>query len=74
MHLGLERRAWTLIYVCLGVIEGGTAAVMVRSLFGQAVHGIAVDLVNRQVYWSDGSAKTSSTLSSVVLKRKSIPS
>ena len=45
MDLGLERRAWTLIYVCLGVIEGGTAAVMVRSLFGQAGHGIAVDLV-----------------------------
>jgi hypothetical protein len=45
MDLGFERRAWTLIYVCLGVIEGGTAAVMVRSLFGQAVHGIAVDLV-----------------------------
>ena len=45
MHLGFERRAWTLIYVCLGVIEGGTAAVIVRSLFGQAVHGIAVDLV-----------------------------
>ena len=45
MDLGLERRAWTLIYVCLGVIEGGTAAVMVRSLFGQAGHGVAVDLV-----------------------------
>ncbi len=45
MHLGFERRAWTLIYVCLGVIEGGTAAVIVRSLFGQAVQGIAVDLV-----------------------------
>jgi MFS family permease len=45
MDVGFERRAWTLIYVCLGVIEGGTAAVMVRSLFGHAVHGIAVDLV-----------------------------
>jgi hypothetical protein len=45
MDLGFERRSWTLIYVCLGVIEGGTAAVMVRSLFGHAVHGIAVDLV-----------------------------
>ena len=45
MDLGFERRAWTLIYLCLGVIEGGTAAVMVRSLFGTAVHGIAVDLV-----------------------------
>ena len=31
-----ERRAWTLIYLCLGLIEGGTAAVMVRSLFGDA--------------------------------------
>lgn len=45
MDLGFERRAWTLIYLCLGVIEGGTAAVMVRSLFGTTVHGIAVDLV-----------------------------
>jgi MFS family permease len=45
MNLGFERRAWTLIYVCLGIIEGGTAAVMVRSLFGRAVHGMAVDLV-----------------------------
>ena len=45
MDLGFERRAWTLIYVCLGIIEGGTAAVMVRSLFGQTVHGITVDLV-----------------------------
>lgn len=45
MDLGFERRAWTLIYLCLGVIEGGTAAVMVRSLFGAAVHGMVVDLV-----------------------------
>ena len=45
MDLRFERRAWTLIYLCLGVIEGGTAAVMVRSLFGDAVAGIAVDLV-----------------------------
>jgi len=45
MDLGFERRAWTLIYLCLGVIEGGTAAVMVRSLFGTTVHGITVDLV-----------------------------
>lgn len=45
MDLSYERRAWTLIYLCLGVIEGGTAAVMVRSLFGNAVAGIVVDLV-----------------------------
>ena len=40
-----ERRVWTLVYVCLGIIEGGTAAVMVRSLFGSAVPPLAVDLV-----------------------------
>jgi hypothetical protein len=40
-----ERRAWTLVYACLGIIEGGTAAVMVRSLFGAAVTPLAVDLV-----------------------------
>ena len=45
MDLRSERRGWTLIYLCLGVVEGGTAAVMVRSLFGAAVTGIAVDLV-----------------------------
>ncbi len=45
MDLRSERRSWTLIYLCLGVVEGGTAAVMVRSLFGAAVAGIAVDLV-----------------------------
>ena len=45
MDLSYERRAWTLIYLCLGIIEGGTAAVMVRSLFGDAVAGIVVDLV-----------------------------
>ena len=39
MDLSYERRAWTLIYLCLGVIEGGTAAVMVRSLFGQQAPG-----------------------------------
>ena len=26
MDLGTERRAWMLVYVCLGVIDGGTAA------------------------------------------------
>jgi len=40
-----ERRVWTLVYVCLGIIEGGTAAVMVRSLFGSAVPPLMVDLV-----------------------------
>lgn len=45
MDLRSERRTWTLIYLCLGVVEGGTAAVMVRSLFADAVPGIAVDLV-----------------------------
>ena len=45
MHPRFERRTWTLVYLCLGVIEGGTAAVMVRSLFGSAVGALAVDLV-----------------------------
>jgi MFS family permease len=45
MDLRFERRTWTLVYLCLGVIEGGTAAVMVRSLFGTTVGGLAVDLV-----------------------------
>ena len=45
MDLAFERRAWTLIYLCLGVIEGGTAGLMVRALFGGAVAGIIVDLV-----------------------------
>jgi hypothetical protein len=40
-----ERRVWTLVYVCLGIVEGGTAAVMVRSLFGSAVPSLRVDLV-----------------------------
>lgn len=40
-----ERRVWTLVYICLGVIEGGTAAVMVRSLFASAVPPLLVDLV-----------------------------
>jgi MFS family permease len=45
VYLHRERRAWTLVYACLGVVEGGTAAVMVRALFDQQVFGIAVDLV-----------------------------
>jgi hypothetical protein len=45
MDTAYERRAWTLVYVCLGIIEGRTAAVMVRSLFGAAVPPLLVDLV-----------------------------
>lgn len=66
MDLGFERRAWTLIYLCLGVIEGSTAAVMVRSLFGTTVHGIAVDLVVALV----SSAPAWSNLASLVYARR----
>jgi hypothetical protein len=45
MDLRYERRAWTLIYLCLGLVEGGTAAVMVRTLFGDQAPAFAVDLV-----------------------------
>jgi hypothetical protein len=45
MDLRFERRAWTLIYLCLGLVEGGTAAVMVRALFGDQAPALAVDLV-----------------------------
>ena len=45
MDSAFERRVWTLVYVCLGIIEGGTAAVMVRSLFGAAAPPLVVDLV-----------------------------
>jgi hypothetical protein len=45
MDLGFERRAWTLIYACLGLVEGGTAAVMVRALFGDQAPSLAVDLI-----------------------------
>ncbi|MDH5227297.1 MAG: MFS transporter [Gammaproteobacteria bacterium] len=45
MDLRYERRAWTLIYLCLGLVEGGTAAVMVRALFGDQAPALAVDLV-----------------------------
>jgi hypothetical protein len=45
MDLQYERRAWTLIYCALGLVEGGTAAVMVRSLFGSEVPKMLVDLV-----------------------------
>ena len=42
----------------LYAVEGGTAAVMVRSLFGDAVAGIAVDLVLAVVSAALLSAKT----------------
>jgi MFS family permease len=45
MDSAFERRVWTLVYICLGVIEGGTAAVMVRSLFGGTMSPLAVDMV-----------------------------
>jgi hypothetical protein len=45
MDLSFERRAWTLIYLCLGLVEGGTAAVMVRALFADQAPTMAVDLV-----------------------------
>jgi hypothetical protein len=45
MDLKYERRAWTLIYCALGLVEGGTAAVMVRSLFGAQAPKLVVDLV-----------------------------
>ena len=45
MDFRYERRAWTLIYCALGLVEGGTAAIMVRSLFGAQVPKLAVDMV-----------------------------
>ena len=66
MDLGFERRAWTLIYLCLGIIEGGTAAVMVRSLFSDAVGGIVVDLVLAIV----SSAPAWANLASLVYARR----
>jgi MFS family permease len=45
VDLGTERRAWTLVYLCLGVVEGGTAGVMVRALFAEQVPSLLVDLV-----------------------------
>ncbi|HVN41536.1 MAG TPA: MFS transporter [Steroidobacteraceae bacterium] len=45
MDLQFERRAWTAIYLALGLVEGGTAAVMVRSLFATQVSKPLVDLV-----------------------------
>lgn len=45
MDLDYERRAWTAIYCALGLVEGGTAAVMVRALFAQQAPAVVVDLV-----------------------------
>ena len=45
MSLARERRAWALLYLCLGVVEGGTAAVIVRALFADDVPTVLVDLV-----------------------------
>ena len=45
MDFAYERRAWTAIYCALGLVEGGTAAVMVRSLFGEQAPKLVVDLV-----------------------------
>jgi hypothetical protein len=66
MDLSFERRAWTLIYLCLGLVEGGTAAVMVRSLFGGQAHTIAVDLVLALV----SSAPAWSNLASLAYARR----
>jgi hypothetical protein len=66
MDLAFERRAWTLVYLCLGVIEGGTAAVMVRSLFADAVPGLLVDLVLALV----SSAPAWANLASLVYARR----
>ena len=44
MFLKFERRAWTLIYIGLGVVDGGTAAVMIRALFAGQTSPLAVDL------------------------------
>ena len=66
MDLSFERRAWTLIYLCLGVIEGGTAAVMVRALFVGAAPGMLVDLVLAMV----SAAPAWSNLASLVYARR----
>lgn len=66
MNLRYERRAWTLIYLCLGMIEGGTAAVAVRSLFGANVPDLAVDLVVALV----SSAPAWSNLASLAYARR----
>lgn len=66
MPLSFERRAWTLIYLCLGLVEGGTAAVMVRALFGDQAPAMAVDLVLALV----SSAPAWSNLASMAYARR----
>jgi hypothetical protein len=66
MDFGFERRAWTLIYLCLGLVEGGTAAVMVRALFGDQAPAMAVDLVLAVV----SSAPAWSNLASMAYARR----
>src|SRR3954447_14793224 len=66
MDLSLERRAWTLIYLCLGLVEGGTAAAMVRALFGEQAPKIVVDLVLAVV----SSAPAWSNLASLAYARR----
>src|SRR5215218_5720336 len=66
MDLSFERRAWTFIYLCLGLVEGGTAAVMVRALFGEQAPKIVVDLVLALV----SSAPAWSNLASLAYARR----
>jgi len=66
MDLGTERRAWMLVYVCLGVIEGGTAGVMVRALFAQQVPALLVDLILAMVT----SAPAWSNIASLIYARR----
>ncbi len=66
MDLRFERRAWTLIYCCLGLVEGGTAAVMVRALFAGQAPTLAVDLVVALV----SSAPAWSNLASMAYARR----
>src|SRR6188474_3352725 len=66
MDLSFERRAWTLVYVCLGIVEGGTAAVMVRALFVGAAPGMLVDLVLAMV----SAAPAWSNLASLAFARR----
>lgn len=66
MDLSFERRAWTLVYLCLGVIEGGTAAVMVRALFVGSAPGMLVDVVLAMV----SAAPAWANLASLVFARR----
>jgi hypothetical protein len=66
MDFSFERRAWTLIYLCLGLVEGGTAAVMVRALFGDQAPRMVVDLVLAVV----SSAPAWSNLASLAYARR----